>query len=92
MISFLIVRSQEHVAEVARLAREIWLDHYVPIVGRKQVDYMLEKFQSKQALEEQLSDAWYLRMGFRKSGPIIQDIGGGFVMDDFRMEKSIGRQ
>jgi len=35
------------------------------------------------------SIAWYLRMGFTNTGSIVQDIGGGFVMDDFRMEKAI---
>jgi len=28
-------------------------------------------------------------MDFTNIGPIVQDIGGGFVMDDFRMEKDI---
>jgi hypothetical protein len=31
-------------------------------------------------------------MGFRNTGPIVQDIGGGFVMDDFRLEKMIEEQ
>jgi ribosomal protein S18 acetylase RimI-like enzyme len=35
------------------------------------------------------SIAWYSRMGFRNAESIIQDIGGGFVMDDFRLEKTI---
>jgi hypothetical protein len=29
---------------------------------------------------------WYSRMGFRKIGSVIQDIGCGFVMDDYRFE------
>ena len=33
---------------------------------------------------------WYSRMGFTNIGSIVQDIGGGFIMDDFRMEKDIG--
>ena len=33
---------------------------------------------------------WYSQMGFINNGPIVQDIGGGFVMDDFKMEKAIG--
>ena len=33
---------------------------------------------------------WYSKMGFTNTGPIVQDIGGGFVMDDFRMEKDVG--
>ena len=35
------------------------------------------------------SIAWYQRMGFRNTGSTIQDIGGGFVMDDYRMEKRV---
>ena len=31
---------------VAVLAQEIWLEHYSPIIGTAQVDYMLAKFQS----------------------------------------------
>lgn len=33
--------------------------------------------------------AWYTRKGFKNAGAIVQDIGAGYVMDDYRMEKSI---
>ncbi len=33
--------------------------------------------------------SWYMRMGFKNVGSMVQDIGGGFVMDDYRMEKTI---
>ena len=33
--------------------------------------------------------AWYLRQGFVNAGPVTADIGNGFVMDDYRMEKRI---
>ena len=33
--------------------------------------------------------AWYERLGFTKAGEILMDIGGGFIMDDFRFEKKI---
>jgi len=155
----------QQVAEVVMLAREIWTEHYVPIVGQDQVEYMLKSFQSEHALKEQLSGgheyyivmregvtagycavvvnerdadvllskiyvrrserrhgvgkailqfverlcskrgitriwlvvnrnnvdsiAWYLRAGFRNAGSTVRDIGGGFVMDDFRMEKTV---
>jgi ribosomal protein S18 acetylase RimI-like enzyme len=29
----------------------------------------------------------YKRLGFRIVAAVVMDIGGGFVMDDFRMEK-----
>ena len=168
MTSFLAVQSEEQIKTIVGLAREIWQEHYEPIIGRKQVDYMLDKFQSEKALVEQLGEsceyylvvhqgqsvgyvsvvpdksgsalmisklyvrkserghgfgkkalrfvenlslkreitriwltvnknnarsiAWYSRMGFRNAGSIIQDIGGGFVMDDFRLEKTITEQ
>ncbi len=33
--------------------------------------------------------AWYSRKGFQNAGPTIQEIGGGFVVDDYRMQKNI---
>lgn len=165
MTTFHAVRSEPEIAEVVRLAREIWQEHYVPIIGQAQVDYMLESFQSQRAVAEQLgqayeyflaradgqsagytavvpsrsepmlllsklyvhrsvrgrgvgrellrfveelcrsrgitriwltvnkhnthSIAWYGRMGFQSTGSLVQDIGGGFVMDDFRLEKAV---
>jgi hypothetical protein len=28
-------------------------------------------------------------MGFLNAGSVVQDVGGGFVMDDFRLAKTI---
>ncbi|MFZ4655287.1 MAG: GNAT family N-acetyltransferase [Methylococcaceae bacterium] len=165
MCDFTRVHTQERVSDVVNLAREIWRDHYVPIIGQEQVDYMLGEFQSEKAIAAQLADgyeyyivthvgksvgylaivqnadeealmiskiyvtksgrgqgfgrkmlsfaedvcrerklrtlwltvnkhnilsiAWYIRMGFKNIGPTVQDIGAGFVMDDYRMEKPI---
>ena len=36
------------------------------------------------------SIAFYERMGFRKTQTLVTDIGGGFVMDDWRMAKAVG--
>jgi len=159
------VNSQDQIAEVVRLAREIWQEHYTSIIGQEQVEYMLKTFQSQDAISAQLKDgyeyylanwedentgylaiiakpsdatlmlsklyvrnsarghgighgmlhfvedlcrkrklttlwltvnknntasiAWYTRMAFRNAGSVVQDIGRGFVMDDFRLEKTI---
>jgi ribosomal protein S18 acetylase RimI-like enzyme len=166
MTDFQVVATETDVAEVARLAHVIWREHYVSIIGQAQVDYMVSRFQSEQAIAAQVADgyeyylivhqgrragyaavvadgdtsslllskiyvekslrghglgkkalefiedlcrqrgirtiwltvnknntasiAWYERVGFVNAGPTIQDIGGGFVMDDFKMEKTIG--
>lgn len=157
------VATASEIAVVARLAGEIWYQHYVPIIGREQVDYMVSRFQTAAAIAEQitagyeyflagfagceevgyaavrgepealflsklyvlkaarragiargmlaelerlarvrgLGSIWltvnqrnpaveaYLRLGFEITGPVVTDIGGGFVMDDHRMEKTI---
>ncbi|HMB00726.1 MAG TPA: GNAT family N-acetyltransferase [Spirochaetota bacterium] len=151
-----------------KLAREIWTEHYVSIIGQEQLNYMLDKFQSASAIAAQMEDgyeyytvlhegenagymaivpdeaaktamiskiyvrrsrrgygfgramlefaedicrehrirtlwltvnknnsrsiAWYRRMGFKNAGSTVQNIGAGFVMDDYRMEKSLARQ
>ena len=33
----------------------------------------------------------YQRLGFRIAADLVMDIGGGFVMDDYRMEKTLAR-
>jgi ribosomal protein S18 acetylase RimI-like enzyme len=160
---FVPVATSEHITTVASLAREIWTEHYSPLIGTEQVEYMLARFQSHQAIQEQINSGalyylitndgayagyvavqpkgrdlflskiyvrsslrrrgigrkalqftellaqrqgferitltvnrnntdsirMYERCGFRNAGVIVQDIGGGFVMDDYRMEKTI---
>jgi diamine N-acetyltransferase len=152
------------VSTVARLAHEIWYEYYPALIGQAQVDYMVGKFQSEAAIEEQrrngyeyfltihgeqpigylaflaepeqqalfisklylhglrrsagtgrrcmefieqlatrrgLTMLWltvnkgnpsvkaYERLGFHIAADIQIDIGGGFVMDDYRMEKQL---
>lgn len=36
------------------LAKEIWERNYSPVIGKSQVDYMLEKFQSQSAIESDM--------------------------------------
>ncbi len=145
----------------ARLAMEIWTEHYTAIIGADQVDYMLDKFQSENAITKQIQNMGYIyyliktnknaigyfaiiqeneelflsklyiqktmrgkglarktidfiktialesnlgkitltvnknnigpiaayqKLGFVNTGPVIQDIGGGFIMDDYKLE------
>jgi len=160
---FIEVLTEEQIEIVESLAKEIWTEHYVPIIGKEQVDYMLDRFQSKQSISDQIrsgflyflikednqfigyigvqpkgdelflskiyirssergkglgkkavqfiervgkekglrkialtvnknnSDAIkaYEKLGFKNLGPVIQEIGGGFIMDDYRMEKTL---
>ncbi|MCF7560915.1 GNAT family N-acetyltransferase [Sabulilitoribacter multivorans] len=148
---------------IERLADTIWREHYIPIVGKPQIDYMLEKYQSAIAIENQIADGFeyyilnynstsvgylaikqeenalflskiyvlssyrgqkigktaiqfietkaleydlknirltvninntnaikaYEKLGFVSMGPLITDIGNGFIMDDYQMVKSM---
>lgn len=168
--TFIPVRSPEQLAVVAALAREIWYEYYVSLIGRAQVDYMVAKFQNEEAMAGQIREGYeyflvqrealatgepaayigycaiqeqsggrmflsklylhhavrgsgtgrrcmefieglarergssllwltvnkgnpavqaYQRLGFRIVADLVMDIGGGFVMDDFRMEKQL---
>ncbi|MEA3433023.1 MAG: GNAT family N-acetyltransferase, partial [Campylobacterota bacterium] len=58
MIRFIKIHSEQQIADVTYLAREIWQEHYLPIVGQKQIDYMLEKFQCEEAITKQLADGY----------------------------------
>jgi diamine N-acetyltransferase len=40
--------------QISDLAAIIWLEHYTPIIGADQVIYMLDKFQSVEAIKNQV--------------------------------------
>jgi len=156
--------SPADIALVSKLAFEIWPEHYYDIVGKPQIDFMLKKYQTAEAISKQITeeryeyylildgkgavgyfafqyrgDALFLSklyvrqacrgkgfgrqaldhmidaakrkkkkkialtinknnvqslkiyemMGFKNVGPIVADIGGGFVMDDYALELEI---
>ncbi len=158
-------KDKKEILIVAALANEIWNDHFVPIIGKKQVDYMLDRFQSEGAITAQINEGfeyyllgvdnnnagyiglvpdpaesslmiskiyikkscrgigvgnealdfiekicrqhslnkifltvnknnlktiqWYADNGFIKVDSVVKDIGNGYVMDDYIMEKII---
>lgn len=45
--------SSADILQIATLAEKIWRAHYTPIIGEKQVDYMLAKMYSAESLLEQ---------------------------------------
>ena len=52
------VETNDDIYTVATLAQEIWTQHFTPIIGASQVDYMLNKFQSTEAITAQIADGW----------------------------------
>lgn len=52
------VKDTRQVEAVARLAEQIWNQHFTPIIGKQQVDYMLDNFQSVAAIKTQLKQGY----------------------------------
>ena len=163
MAKFNIATTKNQFEAIAQLADTIWREHYIPIIGLEQVDYMVENYQSAEAMYSQYIDGYhyfminynnlfvgyisikkedyslflskiyiskeyrgkkigksaidfvqekalemncksillgvnrfnvntiaaYKAMGFKIIGEMITDIGNGFIMDDYKMEKLI---
>lgn len=166
-IHLIPVYTVAQVADVARMAHQVWNEHYVPLIGQAQVDYMVAKFQSPEAMQSQIDSGYeyfqieqsgvsvgyaairhdapdarvfisklyvlaahrksgagrqtleliermarergathlwltvnkgnpsvraYERLGFKIVEAMVMDIGGGYVMDDYKMEKEVARE
>lgn len=163
LINFQEVLSERDLKKIEILAGIIWKEHYTPIIGENQVAYMLDKFQSVEAMAKQIELGYhyflindrenslgylsyekrehhlflskiyvlkdfrgkgigklamkfvmdtakalncqkvsltvnkyndnsikaYERIGFINKSALVQDIGGGFIMDDYLMEVSL---
>jgi len=53
------VDSETEISTVSDLAHTIWNEYYTTIIGQAQVDYMLEKYQSREAISLQISKEGY---------------------------------
>ena len=54
MIEIIRVATADQIEITAQLAAEIWQEHYTAIIGAKQVNYMLDRFQSSEAITAQI--------------------------------------
>jgi ribosomal protein S18 acetylase RimI-like enzyme len=68
---FHLVVSEEDRDRVEALARDIWTAHYVPIVGREQIEYMLGRMQSAGAIAAQIREG----MRYWTFGPVEAPVG-----------------
>ena len=48
--------SEKDLTELSELAYKIWNDYYPDIIGQEQVDYMLNKFYSRESLIDQIEN------------------------------------
>ncbi len=59
LIELKTAETEQDFTLIADLARDIWLEHYDGIVGREQIDYMLETRQSPEAIAEQVEEGYH---------------------------------
>lgn len=53
------INTETDIAAAADLASQIWNEHFTPILGRAQVDYMLKNFQSADAIRKAITEDGY---------------------------------
>lgn len=90
------VTNMELVYSLVPVAEEIWREHYIPIIGEKQVEYMLEKFLSAEALVEQINSGYeyflfsydYTFAGFAA----IKEEGGKLFLSKLYVDKEFRRK
>jgi len=52
------VKTDNAIKEISILAEEIWHQHFTPIIGKEQVIYMVDKFQSFPAIKTQIENGY----------------------------------
>ena len=57
-IDIISVQHANDSKRVAKLADEIWRQHFTPIIGIEQVEYMLNKYQNVQSINSQIESGW----------------------------------
>lgn len=67
MVEFKIV-DKEHIKELAELASGIWHEYWPCLLAAEQIDYMVEKFQSENAIIEQIKNENYTYFFILKDG------------------------
>ena len=54
------VSTDDDIIELVKLARSIWIEHYTPIVGIEQVEYMLSNFHSRNIISKEIDQQKYM--------------------------------
>lgn len=56
------VATEKQILEVEKAANQVWHNYYKDIYSGEQIDYMLEKYQSRDALKKQMADKYIYYM------------------------------
>lgn len=53
-LDFYPVKTEKEIEQLCGMAHGIWQEHFTPIIGAAQVEYMVDRFQSVPAVTEQI--------------------------------------
>jgi GNAT superfamily N-acetyltransferase len=68
MIKICLATQKEDFEQIEKLGSVIWGEHYTPIIGVEQVEYMLDKFQSVSAIKSQILEGFeYYSIYFKEA-------------------------
>ncbi len=84
MIDFI---EAENIKDLADLASEIWHEYWVELLAPEQIDYMVEKFQSEKAMNEQIKNENYIYFYILKDGEKAGYIGMSHKEDGLFLSK-----
>lgn len=70
MVSIEKVTDDSELREVAELAEKIWHEFFPVILSAEQIDYMVEKFQSFEAMKNQTGCQGYYYLSVRNDGDL----------------------
>ena len=59
-MNFIDISSEERIKILEKLASEIWNEYWTIILSQSQIDYMLDKFQSYNAIKNQIENERYI--------------------------------
>lgn len=59
-LSLQSVKTKEESEKIACLAETIWAEYYTPIIGAEQVRYMLDRFQSKNQIWQDVTERGFV--------------------------------
>lgn len=57
-VTFAPIVGLEEIEQASKLAGAIWTEHYAGIISDEQIGYMVDKFQSSTAIQEQLANGY----------------------------------
>lgn len=60
MLDFIEIKTKKEIENLAKLAKEIWEEYWPCLLMQAQIDFMVNKFQSFEAIGEQIENEGYI--------------------------------